>query len=101
VNGMRRAAAAIENLFVSYVDLHADRRGRVWTERVLACLSAVVAVTTLFWRDWIELVFRIDPDRGSGALEWAIVAGCLAASVAFTSLARRDASASRGRVADA
>ena len=47
-------------------------------------------VVTLLWKDWIELVFRIDPDAGSGALEWSIVAVTLAFTVAFSILARQE-----------
>jgi len=39
------------------------------TARVAIALS----LATMVWPRWIELVFGIDPDHGSGALEWAIV----------------------------
>ena len=73
---------------------------RVLGESALACLSALLAVTTLLWRDWIELVFRVDPDRGSGVLEWAVVGACVAMSVAFAALARREASKPLARLTD-
>jgi hypothetical protein len=41
-------------------------------------------VLTFAWRDWIEAIFRVDPDRHSGALEWAIVAVLLAAFATLT-----------------
>lgn len=44
----------------------------------MAGLGAVLLAVTLIWKDWIEIVFRVDPDRGSGALEWVIVGACAA-----------------------
>ena len=61
-------------------------RGRI--EAAAAGLCAVLFLATLIWRDWIEAVFGVDPDQHSGALEWAIVALTLGATVAFSLLAR-------------
>ena len=47
-------------------------------------------LATLLWKDWIEIVFDIDPDAGSGALEWAIVAVTLVSTVLFLVLARSE-----------
>jgi hypothetical protein len=44
----------------------------------------------VFWKDWIEIVFHVDPDAGSGALEWGIVLLTLVLSVAFLFLARAE-----------
>ncbi len=63
-------------------------RQRFWIEVALAVLSAGLLVLTLLWKDWIELTFGIDPDAGSGAVEWAFVAGTLALTIAFSLLAR-------------
>jgi hypothetical protein len=86
VSGRKRAAAAIRRLFASRSSVPA----RIRLERRLAAGSALLAVATLVWRDWIELVFRVDPDRGSGALEWAILGGSIAVSVVFAALARHE-----------
>ncbi len=43
-------------------------------------------LTLVTW-EWIELVFRVDPDGGSGVLEWAIVGVLAAAAVLFSLLA--------------
>jgi undecaprenyl pyrophosphate phosphatase UppP len=48
-------------------------RRRFYIEGGLAVLAGVLAIVTLFWHDWIETVFRVDSDEGSGAFEWAIV----------------------------
>ena len=47
-----------------------------------------LAVVTAIWLDWIERVFGIEPDQGSGALEWFIVAVVFAISVGFALAAR-------------
>jgi hypothetical protein len=57
-------------------------RRRFWPEATLAVTSAVLAVVTLLWKDWIEIGFGVDPDGGNGALEWSIVAGLLLLAVA-------------------
>jgi hypothetical protein len=62
----------------------------LWIERGLAVVSGLLFVVTLLWKEWIEIIFGVDPDSGSGALEWAISFGFLAITVAFTMLARRE-----------
>ena len=46
---------------------------RFWLESITAGLAAVLGIVTLFWKDWIEAVFGIDPDNNSGAVEWLLV----------------------------
>lgn len=63
-------------------------RRLLWGELAAALGSAALAVVTLLWPDWIERVFGVSPDQGSGALEWLIVVVALAVSVAFAIAAR-------------
>jgi hypothetical protein len=62
-----------------------DLRRRFWVVSSLAVAAVVLAALTLAWRDWIEIVFGVDPDSGSGALEWT-VAGTLAAAATLLSM---------------
>jgi hypothetical protein len=63
-------------------------RRRFWIEAALALSSAALFVLTLVTREWIELVFGVDPDHGSGSLEWAIVLCLAVPTVVFAVLAR-------------
>jgi hypothetical protein len=63
-------------------------RIRFWLEAALGLLTAGLFVLTLIAREWIELLFGVDPDGGDGSLEAAIVAVLLVATVAFAWLAR-------------
>jgi len=59
-------------------------RSRFWVEVVLGSVFAFLLALTLVTREWIEEIFGVDPDGGSGALEWLIVAGLgVAAAIAF------------------
>lgn len=65
-------------------------RHRFWLEAVAAAIAAVLMLLTLITREWIELVFGVDPDGGSGALEWFIVAAFLVLSISLSLMARRE-----------
>ena len=65
-------------------------RTRFWMEAALAGLSCVLMILAFAWPEWIELLFGVDPDGGSGELEWAIAGVLLVATAAFSALARRD-----------
>ncbi|MEU6238583.1 ABC transporter permease [Kitasatospora sp. NPDC047058] len=49
-------------------------RPRFWLEIALGSLSGLLLLITLAWPDWIELLLGLDPDAGSGAAEWLVVA---------------------------
>jgi hypothetical protein len=65
-------------------------RLRFWLETTMATVTAVLALVTLAWRDWIETVFGADPDQHSGSLEWLIVASLLVVTLVLSSLARTE-----------
>jgi membrane protein implicated in regulation of membrane protease activity len=66
------------------------RRRWFWIETALAMLSAVLFVSTFFVPDWIEAVFRIDPDAQSGSLEAAIVTALAVTTFVSSVLAYRE-----------
>jgi hypothetical protein len=47
-------------------------RPRFWLELLVVVASLTLWVATLIWPDWIELIFKVDPDEGSGSLERAL-----------------------------
>ncbi len=63
-------------------------RPRFWVESAMSAGSFVFALLTLLWKDWIELIFRVDPDNHSGSLEMTIVLVAIAITVAAGILAR-------------
>jgi hypothetical protein len=65
-------------------------RLRFWFEVALAVGTWFLLALTLAAPDWIEVVFGVDPDAGSGALEWLIVAAMALSSVALTLVARAE-----------
>jgi hypothetical protein len=65
-------------------------RGRFWVEAVLGSVTGFLTLLTLVTREWIEILFGVDPDGGSGSLEWAIVVALLEVTVAFSALARAE-----------
>ena len=65
-------------------------KGRFWLEVAGLSVSSVLLSATLLRPSWIETVFGVDPDNGSGLLEWSIVVVSLAVSVCASVLARRE-----------
>ena len=60
---------------------------KLWIESAVAAASGLLALATLIWREWIELVFRVDPDGGSGALEWGLTLALAAIALLTASMA--------------
>jgi hypothetical protein len=65
-------------------------RSRFWLESAIGSVTGIMALVTLFWRDWIETVFRIDPDRGNGSAEWLVVIIFAALTVLLALSARHE-----------
>ena len=63
-------------------------RARFWMECALAVLSAGLAVSTMVWNNWIELLFEVEPDGGDGSFEWGIVVVFAVVAVLFAIIAR-------------
>jgi hypothetical protein len=63
-------------------------RMRFWFEPVLALVSLAALVLTLISRSWIETLTGLDPDSGSGATEWGIVAALMAVTISAVVMAR-------------
>jgi hypothetical protein len=66
------------------MSLEKGMRKRFWIEAALAGLTGILLIVTLVWKDWIEIVFGVEPDVGSGELEWLIAFGFLLATVIFS-----------------
>jgi hypothetical protein len=64
-------------------------RWRLWLEAALAAGAGVMGVLTLFWHDWIEALFGVDPDHGNGSLEWIVAFALLAIALGFSLALRR------------
>jgi hypothetical protein len=65
-------------------------RRRFWLESALAIATAIVAVVTSIWPEWIEAIFGADPDGGSGAAEWAVVGVLATITLALAGAAGRE-----------
>jgi hypothetical protein len=62
-------------------------RWRFRVEAAMFVVAVVLLVLTLISRGWIEEIFGVEPDGGSGALEWVIVAGFAVGACASSLLA--------------
>lgn len=65
-------------------------RIRFWAEALSALGTAVLTLVTVVTPDWIEAVFGVAPDNGSGLTERAVLAAFAGASVALTAAAHAE-----------
>ncbi len=70
-----------------------------WIESAMALASATLLAVTLITRTWVEEIFKVDPDQGSGSLEWIIIGVALMLTVASVMLARGEWRSRRAAVA--
>jgi hypothetical protein len=49
-------------------------RRRCRAEIALGAACFALLALTAAWPDWIEAIFGVEPDGGSGAVEWGLVA---------------------------
>jgi len=65
-------------------------RARAWLATVFAVVGLGLCLLTLLRSEWIELLFGVDPDRGSGALELLVAGAFLVASALLGRQARQE-----------
>jgi hypothetical protein len=70
---------------------------RARLELGLSAVFAVLAVVSLIWPTWIESLTGLEPDKGSGEVEWWIVVILGLATIGLGLLGGRDRAAARLR----
>ena len=65
-------------------------KARFTAEVVLGLASLGLAILTAINAEWIEALTGLEPDAGSGALEWAIVIVLAVTATVLGALAVRD-----------
>ncbi len=73
---------------------------RARIEILLAAIAGVLAVVTLVWPTWIESLFGVAPDAGSGEAEWLVVAALAAGAVVLALLGVRHLRLARRTLAE-
>ena len=65
-------------------------RRRFRVETGMGLVGAALLVLTIIRKDWIEVLFNIDPDHYSGSAEWAIAPVLLAVTVTAAAMEHRE-----------
>jgi hypothetical protein len=90
ISFLRGPVARIEHSFFvkgEFAPMRNALRRRFWLETALAIITGILFIITLVQRDWIEVVFNVDPDNRSGSLEWLIVGVLLVVTLTLITLA--------------
>jgi hypothetical protein len=69
--------------------MHRDLPTRFWFQTALAVVGTALFLLTIVTREWFELLTGIDPDGGSGALEFGLAFALLALAAVSAFTARR------------
>jgi hypothetical protein len=51
------------------------QKALIITEGSIGASCVLLAAVTIFWRDWIEILFNTDPDHRSGNAEIGVICG--------------------------
>lgn len=65
-------------------------RRRFWVQTAAGAAAAFLTLLTLVVKDWVEVVFGIDPDLGSGSLEWFLALTFAVITLACAVVARAE-----------
>jgi len=65
-------------------------RLRFWIELAVAALGVALLLLTLAYPEWIEMVFKVQPDQGSGSLELGISVALVVIAATSALLARAE-----------
>jgi hypothetical protein len=64
------------------------RKRLIVVETAAAGLAGFLAILSIFWRDWLEILFGWDPDHHNGTAELALIAGLAVISLLLGCTAR-------------
>jgi len=70
-------------------DMQRQLSAAFWIELALSLVSAFLTALTVAWPDWIEGIFEVDPDAGTGSSEWGITLAFVVATVMLAALTGR------------
>jgi undecaprenyl pyrophosphate phosphatase UppP len=61
-----------------------------WIEAGLAAATGILAVVSIFWQDWIEVLTGFDPDAHDGSVEWMTVIALAIVCAVFSTAAQAE-----------